>query len=65
MKKYYECSKRDVFEFLPLTFHIENGLEDQEYFKFLQYFYKKAKKTKEMDESKGSKVRNIWIVKPG
>lgn len=64
MKRYYECMKQDVFNYLPLTFHIENGLEDKEYFKFLKYFYKKGKEGR-MKEEKNEKVRNIWIVKPG
>ena len=66
MRKYYECCKQDVFERLPLTFHVQNGLEDPEYFKFLQYYYKKAKLCKKNQDSKlAQKVRNIWIIKPG
>ena len=26
MKKYYEATKEDIFNFLPLTFHIQEGL---------------------------------------
>ena len=46
MRKYYECNQQDVCQYLPLTFHIQNGLEDEDYFKFLNYFYKKAKMNK-------------------
>ena len=28
MKKYYEACNKNVFEYLPLTFHIQKGLED-------------------------------------
>jgi hypothetical protein len=30
---------QDPFAFLPLTFHIEHGLQDPEFEKFKQYFY--------------------------
>lgn len=53
----------DVFSFLPLTFHIKNGLEDDEYLKFLQYFYALNKAAKN-DENCINKF-NAWIVKPG
>lgn len=46
MKKYYEAMHEDVFQYLPLTFHIEHGIEDPEYLKFLNYFYKKNKLSK-------------------
>ena len=39
MNEYYTSLGKDVFEYLPLTFHIKSGLEDDEYLKFLQYFY--------------------------
>ena len=31
MRQYYELKNDDVFNYLPLTFHIENGCEDKEY----------------------------------
>ncbi len=43
MTNYYNSIGQDVFNYLPLTFHIKNGLEDQSYFQFLKYFYKRAK----------------------
>lgn len=57
MRQYYESRGEDVFESLPLSFHIVKGTEDSEYYTFLRYFYEKKKKNKS-----GS---NIWIVKPG
>jgi tubulin monoglycylase TTLL3/8 len=60
MKKYYEVNNEQVFNYLPLTFHIETGLDDKEYFKFLNYFYKKDK-----EEKQNKKIHNIWIIKPG
>lgn len=38
MCQYYKLIGKEPFEILPLTFHIEHGLEDHEYEKFKQYF---------------------------
>ncbi|CDW72755.1 tubulin-tyrosine ligase family protein [Stylonychia lemnae] len=38
MSQYYKLTNRDPFEMLPLTFHIEHGLDDPEFDKFKQYF---------------------------
>lgn len=43
MSEYYEKRGEDVFSYLPMTFHICNGLEDAKYFKFLNYYYAIAK----------------------
>ena len=40
MKNYYEAIGQDVFDNLPLTFHIKTGLEDPEFHKF-RYYYNK------------------------
>jgi hypothetical protein len=34
MKNYYEAMDQDVFDNLPVTFHIKNGIDDQEFQKF-------------------------------
>lgn len=34
MRSYYEALNEDVFNYLPLTFHIQNGLEDAEFLRF-------------------------------
>ena len=46
MTKYYKALKEDQFEYIPLTFHIQDGLEDSEYLNFLKVFYEKAKLSK-------------------
>lgn len=48
MSTYYQQIGQQPFDFLPLTFHIKNGLEDDEYLKFLQYFYSISKDIKKM-----------------
>ncbi len=61
MRKYYELLGMNVFDYLPLTFHISKGVDDVEYQKFLKYYtqYQEASKTDK------KAVKNIWIVKPG
>ena len=38
LKQYYESIGKDVFDSLPVTFHIKNGLEDPEFKKFKEYY---------------------------
>ena len=54
MKSYYEGSGRDVFANLPLTFLIQDGLNDPQMRQFESYF-----------EENSAKKGNLWIVKPG
>ena len=62
MSDYYEKVGEDVFKYLPMTFHICNGLEDDKYLKFLNYYYSIAKKQNPAAETNKF---NAWIVKPG
>ena len=55
MRYYYTSIQENVFNHLPVTFHIQNGLKDNEYKNFLDFYNKKN------DE----KATNIWIIKPG
>lgn len=56
LRRYYEVTNRDPFEYLPLTYHVRNGTDDQEYLKFESQFQKNK-----LDRS----CKNLWIVKPG
>ncbi|EGR34749.1 tubulin-tyrosine ligase family protein, putative [Ichthyophthirius multifiliis] len=56
LKKYYEFSNENIFNYIPLTFHIKNGIDDLEWIKFIQYY-------NEIQDDK--KQQNIWIIKPG
>lgn len=62
MREYYSARGEQVFDYLPLTFHIKNGLEDDQYLHFLQHYYAIAKENK---VGKGQYPHNAWIVKPG
>ena len=71
MKNYYELIGEDPFKYLPLTFHIQNNLEDPEFKKFEEFFEKYQASDIEKAESlwqekkKKAKPTNIWIIKPG
>lgn len=61
LRTYCDLTNCDLFAFIPITFHIKEGLNDPEFHRFLEHFHKiaKAKETSEEDK------RNIWIIKPG
>lgn len=39
LSQYYRQVGKDPFKHLPLTFHIERGVDDPEFHKFQSYFY--------------------------
>ena len=43
MRNYYESLKKDVFDFLPITFHIKDGKKDEEYYTFDLKFLESTK----------------------
>jgi hypothetical protein len=63
MRAFCEWKNEDVFEYLPYTFHIKDGLQDLEFIKFEKY-YNQLGKNIESEESE-KKLNNTWIVKPG
>ena len=36
MREYYQLIGRNPFDYLPLTFHIQKGMDDKEYKHFLK-----------------------------
>lgn len=60
MKKFYQLQNLDVFNALPLTFHITKGIDDPQFKVFLDSFTDFENKKK-----KGEDVKNVWIMKPG
>ena len=50
MSMYYQLINENPFNYLPLTFHIQNGLEDEEYLKFLNSYYERAKKMRAIEK---------------
>jgi len=60
MKKYYQQQDLNVFDFLPLTFHLKQGESDPEFEKFLEEFEKC-----DQEKLENTRFQNLWIVKPG
>ena len=56
MKIYYEAIGLDMFDYMPITFHIKEGLADKEF----KHFEEKYNQLNLEEE-----VKNVWIVKPG
>ena len=65
MTAYYKSLDDFVFNYLPYTFHITNGLDDENYFRFLRYYYQRGKDIGNSSDKEKDKEENIWIVKPG
>ena len=61
MCNYYGHINVNPFEFMPLTFHISDGLEDENFLIFQRFYHKRNKEIRRTGENK----KNIWIVKPG
>jgi len=60
MRKFYELQGENVFNALPLTFHITKGLDDPQFAIFLQAYADFEERQK-----RGEDFKNIWIMKPG
>ena len=60
MKNYFECLGENPFDYIPLTFHIQEGSTDAQYEIFLKTYQEF-----EQDETSKPRPQNIWIVKPG
>lgn len=60
LKQYYDLQKKDVFDIIPLTFHIKHGTADPQYEIFRKEFSKFAK-----EKLTKKTLKNVWIVKPG
>jgi len=46
MRLYYEAMGKDVFNAVPVTFHIKEGLDDPEFSRFKQYYLKEEEEIK-------------------
>jgi hypothetical protein len=55
MKEYCRLNKKNLFDIVPLTFHIKKGLMDEQFKHFMEKF----------NENKAGKKPNYWIMKPG
>jgi len=63
MKMYYESLGEDPFDHIPLTYHIKDGVDSEEFEKFSEEYNRIEE---EIESEKGKKKpHNIWIIKPG
>ncbi|CAD8105721.1 unnamed protein product [Paramecium primaurelia] len=70
MKHYYQIIREDYNKLLPVTFHVQKGVNDIEYQKFLEYFNRRTEEIKEIERTRDRKDKrklpiNLWIIKPG
>lgn len=62
MRDFYKAQGKDPFSVIPLTYVINDGLNDLEWDKFEEKFKQIETKNKADPEGQGT---NIWIIKPG
>ena len=59
LKQYYDLLKKNVFEIIPLTFHIKTGTKDEEFLNFSKEFRRldmlKHQQKKKKEKVKGKK----------
>ena len=59
LKSYYSAIGKNIFDYVPLTFHVIKGEEDPEFLKFQEEFNVfEEKRVKNIGQ-------NLWIIKPG
>ena len=59
MNFYYKSIEENVFDYLPLTFHIQNGLQDPEYRRFLSNFYENSRRNSEENSRRNSRRNSL------
>ena len=66
MKVYYEAIGKEYHHYLPLTFHIKEGLNDPQFLKFEQLYHDAQEANKPTILDQFPKFgKTLWIVKPG
>ena len=75
LKSYCQKNNQNVYDFIPVTFHLKNGLYgvngefDSEFVRFQKHFMQREKsnlKNLLIKDLKGNaSERNIYIIKPG
>lgn len=52
IRLYYEAMGKDVFNAVPMTFHIKEGLEDAEFSRFKTFYIKEEEDVKKQKQAK-------------
>lgn len=63
MKIYYEATNQQTFKFIPLTYHVREGLSDRSFAKFEEVYNNPDKS--ECLANYPAMGKSLWIVKPG
>ena len=66
MKNYYDALEENVFDNLPVTFHIKNGTEDPEFHRFKRYYDKTDEdiQMKKLERARGKTDRIEDLTSP-
>ena len=59
LKVYYDAVGKNIFDYVPLTFHLIKGKDDPEFERLVEEY-----NNIEKDKAK-TRLQNLWIVKPG
>ena len=73
MKTYYESLGENPFDYIPLTFHIKDGVDSEEFKQFEEEFQLNETLNDQTSDKldnltpkdRKNRMHNIWIVKPG
>ena len=56
LKRYYQALGKNVFDYIPITYHVKNNANDPDFQEFVESYM-------EIESSKRN--LNLWIIKPG
>jgi hypothetical protein len=67
IRLYYEAMGKDVFNAVPMTFHIKEGLEDVEFSRFKTFYMKEEEEVKKQKSAKtqvanGETAEDVMLV---
>ena len=66
LQQFFQYRQKDLFEHVPVTFHIKGGTYDPVFKQFVKFYGEIDKRIeKEKEEGVRPVSRNMWIVKPG
>lgn len=52
MRHYFRVIKEDYTKYIPVTFHIQNGINDEQYLKFVEHYNRRSEELKELQNTK-------------
>lgn len=65
LRLYYEALGKDVFNAVPMTFHVKEGLEDPEFLRFKQHYFKEEEEIKKQKQQKLLEKQALTTGVPG